>query len=50
MDKGRNSCIVEYMITDEEVEARLESRKLSPFIPKAEKNIARIIIELISRT
>ena len=33
------------MITDEEVEARLESRKLSSFIPKAEKDIARIVIE-----
>ena len=33
------------MITDEEVEARLESRKLSPFINRADRNTARTVIE-----
>ena len=41
----KRKCIVEYMITDEEVEARLESRKLSPFIVKVDRNTARTVIE-----
>ena len=44
-EQPKRHCIVEYMITDEEVEARLESRRLSPFITRADQNTARIVIE-----
>ena len=44
-EQPKKHCIVEYMITDEEVEARLESRKLSPFITRADQNTARTVIE-----